>query len=368
MASRYPIFLTKQGRNISPLAFYEEGRCGKLACELLRQQALCGEMLFTELLPFSPFLDPKKQEKFSYQTLQTNQSFTLLDTYGVSPTRLSLLIQKNVSPETVPLYDGLLRQIWNGVRYVWSQTQETQTLEKAIVEFDRKADALDYWIMGEFLQLREKYSALMTPQTIISFFPQLQQFIQKKLFARYLEVKKVQPEGTMQATMVILFSAVFHILYPFVPEYVTALLAVSGYPWEPLLRFPVLKKTTLDIEIMFALFEMIYTFKLRLHIKKHQKIALFVKSDPNSLALFEPRKPVIQALFNVEQISSIRLHEPNPTGYEMGELQVMTVGIKVQSPAASPKKPTLNDLQQDYQKQLEYFEMLRNEIINLSPL
>jgi valyl-tRNA synthetase len=334
----------------------------------LRQQALCGKPFFTELLPFESFLDTKKQERFSYQTLQTNQLFTLLDTYGISPMRLSLLIQKNFSLETICLYDGLLKQIWNGVRYVWSQTEDTWTLEKATAEFDKNADALDSWIIGEFLPVRRRYTTLTTPEEVISFFPYLQQFIQKKLLARYLEVKKVQPEGTMQATMTILFSAIFQILHPFLPEYVEALLAVSGYQWEPLIRFPALKKTALDIEIMFDLFEMIYTFKLRLHIKKHQKIALFLKADPNFLALFNPRKPVIQILFNVEQISSIRLHETNPIGYEVGELQSMIVGIKVQSPAASPKKPTLDDLQQDYQKQLEYFEILRNEIINLSPL
>jgi valyl-tRNA synthetase len=334
----------------------------------LRQQTLYGKPLFTELLPFESFLDTKKQERFSYQTLQTNQFFTFLDTYGVSPMRLSLLVQKNFSLETLCLYDGLLRQIWNGVRYVGSQTEDSWTLEKALTEFDKNADALDYWIIGEFLPLRGKYRALTTPQETIDFFPHLQQFIQKKLLARYLEVKKVQPEGTMQATMTILFSAIFQILHPFVPEYVEALLAVSGYQWEPLIHFPTLKKTTLDIEIMFDLFEIIYTFKLRLHIKKHQKITLFLKADPNSLAVFDPRKPVLQMLFNVEQISSIRLHEPNPIGYEIGELQSLIVGIKVQSPAASPRKPTLDDLQQDYQKQLEYFEILRNEIINLSPL
>ncbi|MDR2541101.1 MAG: class I tRNA ligase family protein [Candidatus Peribacteria bacterium] len=221
-------------------------------------------------------------------------------------------------------------------------------------------------MMGEFLVLRQEYSTLTTYETKLHFFPQIQQFIQKKLFARYLEVRKVQTEGSIQATLAIIFSAIFQMLHPFAPAYIQSLLQVSGYQWEPLIHFPSLKKTSLDIEMMFELFEMIYTFKLRLNIKKHQKIILFFKSDPNSLALFTERGKIIKALFNVEQITFVRLHEQNPTGYEIENLHSTIVGIKIQSPATSAKKPTLAELQQQYNQQLEYFELLRNLIINFS--
>ncbi|MDR2541100.1 MAG: class I tRNA ligase family protein [Candidatus Peribacteria bacterium] len=101
LASLYPIFLAEQKKTIAPAIPLEEGRERRLASELVRQQALLGKPLFTEATLFPGYIDPKKQERFSYETLQTNQIFTLLDEYGVAPLRISLLVQNGFSLESI---------------------------------------------------------------------------------------------------------------------------------------------------------------------------------------------------------------------------------------------------------------------------
>jgi len=120
---------------------------------------------------------------------------------------------------------------------------------------------------------------------------------------------------------------------------------------------------------LYELFEVILLFRLQLDIKKHQKIALFVKADPNSLTLFEKHQTLINKLLNIQELSLIRLHEAEPQGYQQEHHQGMIIGIKLltsTSTASKSKKVALQELEAQYAQQGEYLTYLRTMIANLS--
>jgi hypothetical protein len=173
VSALYLLFLVQQGVKIEKTLFVEEHQLSDMALALVLQQFCLKKLLYTELHLLPSLLD-KKGERFSYQSLQTSQFFTLLDKYGQSPMRLSLLVHHAIDVEMMVFYDLFLRQLRNGVRYCFSPNPKPLTLEKAWVQFNKKADTVDVWIMSEFHALRQEYA--LTPS-----FTLVQQFIQKKL-------------------------------------------------------------------------------------------------------------------------------------------------------------------------------------------
>jgi valyl-tRNA synthetase len=129
--------------------FAEGHQLTTLAQALVLQQFHLKRLVYTEVYLLPSLLD-KKGERFSYQSLQTSQLFTLLEKYGPSPVRLSLLMHKALEMETLVLYDVFLRQLRNGVRYCFFTDAKALTLEKARKQFEKKAGVVDVWIMSEF--------------------------------------------------------------------------------------------------------------------------------------------------------------------------------------------------------------------------
>jgi isoleucyl-tRNA synthetase len=173
VSALYLVFLAQQGVKIEPPLFVEEHQLTAIALSLVMQQFCEKKLLYTQAYLLPSLLD-RKGDRFSYQSLQTSQLFSLLERYGQSPIRLSLLMHYTIDMEMMVLYDLFLRQLRNGIRYCFLSHPTPLTLEKAWIQFDKKADTVDIWIMSEFYALRQEYE--LTPS-----FTLVQQFIQKKL-------------------------------------------------------------------------------------------------------------------------------------------------------------------------------------------
>jgi valyl-tRNA synthetase len=366
LAALSPVFLTWYGMQLDPAIFVEEGKTYLFLHELILQQLILKKYVYTSLIQYPSLLSPKG-ERFSYGTVRTNQIFNLLDEYGPSPVRLSLLIQQSLDVNVINRYDAFLRQIRNGVRYlVLSVSDHRTTSDEAWEKFNNNADHLDIWLMTEFYEMWHAYKKVTDYQLLIDNFPMIQEFIQKKLLGWYLEAKKSDESGERNMTCFIVFSGILTLLYPFVPGYVRAMLQTLEFPYQEFIARPFEKESSFQAKWVYELFDMLYTFRLKLGIKKHQKIAIFFKADPNSLQLFEEYQQLLQKIVNIEQVILLRLHEADPTGYQQETYNGITIGIKVLHQSPSIRKPILADLEQQYAQQLEYFEYLRTVIANMS--
>jgi valyl-tRNA synthetase len=183
-----------------------------------------------------------------------------------------------------------------------------------------------------------------------------------------LEVKKEYGGGTTEATSFLVFTGVLRLLYPFIPAYVRAILQVSGLSFEGFMLQPLTKEKNAKVVWLYELFDAILLFKLQLNIKKHQKIALFVKADPNSLALFEKHQSLVRKLLNIQDLFFVRLHETEPQDYQQELYQGISIGIKLitsTTESSKSKKLSLEELEVQYAQQGEYLHYLRTMIANI---
>jgi valyl-tRNA synthetase len=125
------------------------------------------------------------------------------------------------------------------------------------------------------------------------------------------------------------------------------------------------KKSTAEVAWVYALFEQILLFKLSLNIKKHQKIAFFLKADTYSLERFGQHQEVFKTLLNIQELTFLRLHEAELAGYQQDMYQSMVIGVKLLK-TENKKKVSLADLESQYAQQLEYVKYLRTLVADLS--
>ena len=175
----------------------------------------------------------------------------------------------------------------------------------------------------------------------------------------------------MEASVFLVFAGILNLLYPFVPAYVRAMLQASGLSLNEFVPRPRSKdRPSQQVVWLYEWFEMILLFRLQLNIKKHQKIALFVKADPNSLALFEQHQVLMKKLLNIQELSFVRLHEAEPQGYQQELHQGIIIGIKLvtsaSTTASKSKKLVLQELEAQYAQQGEYLTYLRTMVANMS--
>jgi valyl-tRNA synthetase len=153
---------------------------------------------------------------------------------------------------------------------------------------------------------------------------------------------------------------VFGYLFQFVPEYVRALMQASPYKIFSFEGILFSNERSTHMIQLFNLFDTIYTFKMKLGIKKHQSISLFLKTDPNSLQVFRKYQPVFQQVLHIKDIVFVRLHEPDPRGYDQEIFEGITIGIKPAPEGNCSGEMTLAELEFSYAKKLEYLEYLRS--------
>ncbi|MDR0650825.1 MAG: hypothetical protein LBG59_05515 [Candidatus Peribacteria bacterium] len=369
LAALSPVFLTWYGVKLDTTAFVEEGKTYLFLHELLAQQLLLKKYVYTSLIQY-PSLLSDKGERFSYQTVHTSKLFSFLNEHGPSPVRLSLLLEKKLDLQSVQEYDAFLRQIWNGVRYLVTSAKDYRkaTPDQAREAFNTSADDLDRWLIGEVYDLWHRWQKAEGYQALLDTFSDIQLFVQKKLLGWYLEAKKIYLDGERDMTCYLAFSGLLNLLFPFVPGYVRAMLQALDFPMLYEFAFPPTfkKETLVQAAGAYDLFDLLYTLRLKLDIKKHQKIAIFFRADQNSLLLFQEYQDALQKVLNIEQVQLLKLHETEPTGYQQEVYNNITVGIKILPPNPSTKRPVLAELEHQYAQQLERFEHLRTVLANMS--
>ncbi len=103
-----------------------------------------------------------------------------------------------------------------------------------------------------------------------------------------------------------------NILYPFIPSYVDALYQLTGVDKVDLSQYANFREKSYQDVVLYDLFDAISLSRVKLAIKQHQKISLFVKADPNTLSIVESFQRLLQTLCSVDQLLCVRLHEEDP--------------------------------------------------------
>ena len=201
----FPLFLKRQGILIDSTCYIERHFIPFLYQSLSLHYLLKEEFIYQDALLIDSYLD-KKSERFSYTSLQTGDFSSLLKEFGVEPMRLLFLLQEPVGYESAFLYDSFLRQLWNGIRFICVSGNFYTSFDQAWKDFKEKSESMDIWIMSEFSSLIEEYFTVESYQQKLSFFVEIQAFIQKKFLRRYLEFQKLQPSPAQGATFSLLVS------------------------------------------------------------------------------------------------------------------------------------------------------------------
>lgn len=184
----YAIYVAQQ-HPLCPMKCLEQGKEILFFQELLLQHLLLQRFLYSSLIISPSFLD-KKGERYSYRSLALSAETLLFEEYGESSVKLSLLLKSSLSSDSVYFYDYVLRQLWNGVRYCSQQYSADFTMESAFQVFEKQADELDIWLIGELATLYLEFTNLLNYQAILRHFYYFQYFVQRKLLGWYVEIKK----------------------------------------------------------------------------------------------------------------------------------------------------------------------------------
>lgn len=307
-------FLISQGKHISRSCICEEGNLREVLEHLLVQQLLLGAPLYQEVLCYPSSLN-HKGERISYTTLDTADFLDLMRQFGNEAVILSTLVQKNQELSSLWMYKRFLYQLRNGVRYFYQHKPEHYTWESACSVLQASGKESDQRILYEVYDLFEKYRGIKDPQLMLSFFPELQLMIQKKVLSWYLEVQKIQNNPAGLATLYLVFSLIFTLLEPLIPQYVQALRFLARID-APLGQMPEeIRKRSAPEVLIYDLFDQLGSFKHTLEIPKHQHIKLMLKADKYSLEIAERYQDVLKELFHIDLIEKQRMHEAHPEEY-----------------------------------------------------
>lgn len=353
----YEIYFA-QKNSLSSVKFVEQGQEFLFFQELVLQYLLLDRFLYSSHLALPSFLD-KKNERYSYRSLSLSSDLSLFVEYGESPVKLSLLLKSSLSLESLYLYDYFLRQLWNGVRYCSLNYSTDFSLDSAFQLIKSHGDELDIRLMGELATLYLELTSLLEYKAVLDHFYYFQHFVQRKFLWWYLEIKKVKTWWATDAVIFVAYSFIFCFLFRFVPEYVRALMQISPYNMCSFEEVDFSNERSTQMIQLYELFDALYTFKMKLGIKKHQSISVFLKTDPNSLQIFEEYQSIFQQLLHIKSFLFVRLHEMDPNGYQQEIVDGITIGIQLALEGESFWEPRLADLEFDYTKKLEYLEYLR---------
>ncbi len=223
------------------------------------------------------------------------------------------------------MYKTFLHQLRNGVRYFYQQRTEQYTWESACAIVEKEGKESDHWILYEMKDMFEKYRMIKHPQIMLSFFPELQLMIQKKVLSRYLEVQKIQKNPAGSATLHLVFSLIFSLLEPLIPTYIQALRFLSRVD-SPVGEFPekTVKRSAPEV-LIYDIFDQINNFKHSLHIPKHQHINIMFKADKYSLEIANRYQDVLKQLLHIDDIQEQRMHETHPQDYAIIEFSTITL-------------------------------------------
>ncbi|GHW02481.1 hypothetical protein AGMMS50249_2670 [candidate division SR1 bacterium] len=358
LPGEYNLYLHSLKKDILPVAFLEKDRYDRFLQEILLQYIILGKFIHNQAIVYPSRLD-KKGERFSCFSLQNKDFFDNINSFGLNATRLAVIIQGEISQDLLRMYDTLLRQLRNGVRYWRFQDLKANFTEKeAIQKVSKKGNEADFRILSELDDLRTEYQSLTDYTFIKFFFPKLHLFIQNKFLSRYLELQKSEGSEARLDAIFLVIQKLLIMLYPLLPQYTKALSYVSGISIKNT-NFPLeIKKKNSQSVILYKIFEQISTFKQSLNIQKHQHISIFLKADTHSLEEFKNHQAIFESLLKIDNINLIRMHENEPNGYQLFSRDVFTIGIKNEKTNLK-EKLSIDDLKDEYQSLLEQKEVIR---------
>lgn len=283
----------------------------------------------------------------------------VLDLYGDDAVRLSLLVDHSLS--AVKEYDQFLKMVRNGVRFYQQEFEFKGTFDEALQILDTASNDLDVRMVSELIDFLQNLSFCPTIQSVIDLFPKFRELVQQKFFAWYVEINKIEKTQTSSAGLFICLSLILSFLWLFVPTYTNALYENLWWKENWFHLFSLKKARSSQQVFIYEIFNNIFHFKQDLGFSKHQKIALYIKSDPSSLVLFQQYEEVFRKIFCFDELTLLKLHEEDLTWYEQRTYNFTTIWIKKIDCGPIGKKQLIEEMKQKLkmlEQKEEYYKTL----------
>lgn len=261
------------------------------------------------------------------QTEQSIRDFFSIN--GENPIRLSFLIDSTFNRNNILLHSIHLKQIRNAIRLCSQEKFLPKDIKDSLQNPPNKFDDYDLFILHKLQELYQERIEIQTFDQYINFFHTFRNSIQNAFFSRYLEIQKIKTTPNVQFVCTYFFNFLLTILYPLVPEFVDALLYISGKEFlQPIQPISLNKTIDYNTNVLCNTFTKLKDIKLQFNIKPHEECNMFIKSSPTICEFLQKHEQVFKNHFHIKDIDYLRLHEQNLLWYNVIVDDIMTIWIQ----------------------------------------
>lgn len=359
-----PCYIQEKGIKINNQIIFNKDGESRILKELLLQELILWKNSYDNLIEFSydeenEFLWDKQMTKLQWEQSQRD----LFSLYWENPIRLNLLIDKTYDQKEILLNNIFLKQIWNATRLCMQKKFLPENIEKCLDKIPNKFNDFDIPVLDKLNDLYREWERADSYEEYTKFFRTFKESIQNTFFSRYLEIQKVNPTKEVQFVCSYFFNFLLTILYPLVPEFVDALQYVSEKDFlKPILPIQLDKNMNYEMKVIYNAFIKIKELKIELNIKQHEPCNIFIKSPPAIWNIFAENEQIFKNYFHISEISYIRLHEPNPLGYETFSDEVVTLWIQSEDSQNIVAKDSIESIEKEIKDLDDKLNLLRQRL------
>ncbi|MFA5748379.1 MAG: class I tRNA ligase family protein, partial [Candidatus Absconditabacterales bacterium] len=341
-----------------------------------------GKNIFDQLFPQS-FIVDKKGKKIG-QEESAKLSFYLRQ-YGADVVRLSLILgdisnalSKTYDYQEISLSELFINKFWNAIRFIFInllgfdfeekiKKVNFKSIQDIFKKNEKKINIYDSWILYKLKELQDEAKEQLLSNNILKFSEKLFNFVKNDFCEKYLEILKLNKKIDLEI-MLFVVGNMLKLLYPYVPFVAEKLWELIGFKGllieNPINDFVCNIEKNYKIELFLEIIDKILLMRNNIKIKKHEKINVIFKTNPNFLQFLKSNETIVNRLVNAENIEYLDVGKIS-ADYQVQDVIDVSVGIKA-IVVSQKKVENLSYWQEEIIKQNEYLQHLRNFISTLS--
>jgi len=205
---------------------------------------------------------------------------------------------------------------------------------------------------------------------ILPLWKKVINFIKENLCDKYLESTKLYSDNNTPEVMMLSFAILLKLAKPYIPFFISHLESIlkinrEGYDVFEFKNFE-LKEKNYKINLLMDIVDKLKNIKLKIWLKKHQHIDIFVQANPDFLDFLIQNEDLLKSLVKIWDIRCVRLHEDVPSWYQIDNVININIWAKRISEQIEIKKDILLDLKEEYENKKEHIQHLKSLMASIS--
>ena len=337
-------------------------------------------LLFSSLF-FHPTLVDINQKKI----VNNNSRFLIKDfgenlsIYWPDVMRLVLLLWEDQWNKTkfdtykAQQYSDLLNKIWNAYRYVYKKHVEWKkevNIKRLTKKIKSNITNYDLRIIHDIKTLIDDFEYQVWENKILPLWKKVLNFLKDNLCDKYLESTKLYSDENTWDVVILSFVILLKLAKPYIPFFINHLESIFNVNWDDYNVFEFkdyeLKEKNYKINLLMDIVDKLKNLKLKIWLKKHQYVDIFVQANPDFLDFLMQGEELLRSLINIRNIECVRLHEDLPSSYHTDNVININLWAKRVLEQVEVKKDILQELKEEYENKKEHIQHLKSLIASIS--